>query len=550
LPIGKSAKSWCNRKISGDPETGKLSSYLSSREPSNLAKNPIMRLLFDHQGTLWAATYGGVSRFDRATGNFVTYTPEQQNTIQYQEIQEDSKGILWLGAQSGLHRFDPQTASQPSGLRLAERRSSESGNVWPEPSIAESSDGRLWFATTKGIAWLDPAKFQENRNYLPPPVMISSIFSNGKTYTGSKNLTLPAHTEELEIDYTALSLAIPERVLFRYMLDGVDKEWRDAGNRRQAFYTNLAPRNYRFRVVASNNSGVWNEEGAFLDFAIAPAYYQTWWFRLSCVVAFIGLLWALYRLRVQQVTAQVRQRLQGRADERERIARELHDSLLQSFQGLQLSLYSGVGLLPDRPDVAKAKERLEGVINRADEAIKEGRDAIQGLRSSTTETNSLAASLSTLGEELACNQTNQNYPAVDVRVEGAPRDLHPILRDDVFRIAGEALRNAFLHAQANRIEVDIRYGSERFRVRIRDDGKGIDSQIVTDKGRPGHWGLRGMQERAKLVGGNLGVWTKLDSGTEIELTVPASTAYAKSRAERRPWFSRRTAAKAGDSSTS
>jgi signal transduction histidine kinase len=302
--------------------------------------------------------------------------------------------------------------------------------------------------------------------------------------------------------------------------------------------------------VASNNSGVWNEEGAFLDFAIAPAYYQTWWFRLSCVVAFIGLLWALYRLRVQQVTAQVRQRLQGRADERERIARELHDSLLQSFQGLQLSLYSGVGLLPDRPDVAKAKERLEGVINRADEAIKEGRDAIQGLRSSTTETNSLAASLSTLGEELACNQTNQNYPAVDVRVEGAPRDLHPILRDDVFRIAGEALRNAFLHAQANRIEVDIRYGSERFRVRIRDDGKGIDSQIVTDKGRPGHWGLRGMQERAKLVGGNLGVWTKLDSGTEIELTVPASTAYAKSRAERRPWFSRRTAAKAGDSSTS
>jgi signal transduction histidine kinase len=134
--------------------------------------------------------------------------------------------------------------------------------------------------------------------------------------------------------------------------------------------------------------------------------------------------------------------------------------------------------------------------------------------------------LSILGEELAGNQTNENYPVVDVRVEGESRELHPILRDDVYRIAGEAMRNAFLHAEASRIEVEIHYDVRQLRLRIRDDGKGIDPQIVTEKGRPGHWGLRGMHERAKRVGGNLGVWSKPDSGTDIELTIPGSTAYA------------------------
>jgi signal transduction histidine kinase len=308
------------------------------------------------------------------------------------------------------------------------------------------------------------------------------------------------------------------------LLEGFDRDWQEAGNRRQAFYTNLPPRHYRFRVKACNNSGVWNEEGATLDFAIAPAYYQTWWFRLSCVVAFLVLLWALYQVRLRQVAAQVRHRLEGRFDERERIARELHDTLLQSFQGVLLLFQAARNRLAARP--SEAMSTLDTALDQGSKAITEARDAIQGLRSSTTETNSLAASLSTLSEELAGNQTNQNYPVFDVRVEGDSRELHPILRDDVFRIAGEALRNAFVHAQASRIEVDIRYGTERFRVRIRDDGKGIESQIVTDKGRTGHWGLRGMHERAKLVGGNLQVWSKPDSGTEIELIIPASTAYA------------------------
>jgi signal transduction histidine kinase len=289
---------------------------------------------------------------------------------------------------------------------------------------------------------------------------------------------------------------------------------------------------------------VWNEEGAFLDFAIAPAYYQTWWFRLSCVVAFIGLLWALYRLRVQQVAAQVRQRLKGRADERERIAREFHDTLLQSFQGLLLRFQSASNILPASPE--EAKKRLVGAIEQGAQAIAEGRNAVQGLRLSTAETNNLPAALRILVKELAANHASQNSPTVEVQVEGASRDLHPILRDDVFRIAGEALRNAFIHAQASRIEVEIHYGESRLRLRIRDDGKGIGSHIVTDKGRAGHWGLRGMRERAKLVGGDLEVWSKPDSGTEIELTIPASTAYATPSTERRSWLGRK-AVKTDDS---
>jgi signal transduction histidine kinase len=225
----------------------------------------------------------------------------------------------------------------------------------------------------------------------------------------------------------------------------------------------------------------------------------------------------------------------------------LHDTLLHSFQGVLLRFQAAINVLPDRPDVVKTRERLEGAIEKAAQAVTEGREAVQDLRTSTMETNSLAASLSTLGEDLAGNQSNQNYPVVDVRVEGDSRELHPILRDDVFRIAGEALRNAFVHARASRIEVDIRYGAERFRVRIRDDGKGIESQIVTDKGRAGHWGLRGMHDRAKLVGGSLEVWSRPDSGTEIELTIPTSTAYAKPSIGHRSWLSWRTTTKKDDS---
>ena len=229
-------------------------------------------------------------------------------------------------------------------------------------------------------------------------------------------------------------------------------------------------------------------------------------------------------------------RLEERVTERMRIARELHDTLLQSFHGLLLRFQTVSNLLPTRP--AEAKETLDSAIDQAAQTITEGRDAVQGLRSSTVVTNDLALAINTLGEELAAGETNPNNAVFHVGVEGSTRDLHPILRDEVYRIAGEAMRNAFKHAQAQRIEVGIRYDERQFRLRVRDDGKGIDAKLLSEGERPRHYGLRGMRERAKLLGGNLTVWSALDSGTEIELTIPAQTAYA-ARVQRRSWFARK-----------
>jgi signal transduction histidine kinase len=227
-------------------------------------------------------------------------------------------------------------------------------------------------------------------------------------------------------------------------------------------------------------------------------------------------------------------RLEERVAERTRIARDLHDTLLQSFQGVLLKFHAVTYMVMDRP--AEAQQTLNTVIEQARKAITEGRDAVQGLRSSTLAGNDLARAITMLGEELAAHPTDNHSPAFRVQVEGSPRELAPILRDEVYRIASEAVRNAFRHSNAARIEVEIRYDPGQLRLRVQDDGKGIDQKVLAGGGRAGHYGLPGMHERAKLVGGKLAMWSELESGTEAELTIPASVAYAKSSVSRRWMF--------------
>jgi signal transduction histidine kinase len=400
-----------------------------------------------------------------------------------------------------------------------------------KPRVAKTAGGTLLFLPIDGVSMVDPRRLP--RNELPPPVYVEQVTADRTTYDAAQGLRLPARVRDLQIDYTALSLVAPEKNRFRIKLEGRDRDWQDVGTRRQAFYTDLGPGPYRFRVAASNNSGVWNEAGTTLEFSVDPAYYQTRWFQAAIAGGVFALLWAAYGLRIRQVARQFNRTLDARVSERTRIARELHDTLLQSFHGLLLRFQTAFYLLPDRP--AEAKAQLGGAIDRAAKAITEGRDAVAGLRSSTIEKNNLALAISALGAELAAAGSGLR-PAFHVAVEGETRELHPILRDEIYKIAGEALRNAFRHAQAGRVEVEIRYDTEQFRLRVRDDGKGIDPKVLATKGREGHYGLRGMPERAALIGGKLAVWSEVGTGTEVELVLPARIAYATSR--RRSWLSR------------
>lgn len=504
-----------------------------------LGKGRVNRMRFDSGGTLWAATEGGLSHL--RDGRLATLT--SKNGLPCDEVHwsiEDDDHFVWLFQPCGLARIarselDAWVSDPSRKIQFAIFDNSDgvpSVGVYGSsgPQVTQSPDGKIWFVQREGVSVIDPRHLPYNN--LPPPVQVERIMADGKTYDADSHeqggLRLPPLVRNLAIDYTALSLAAPEKVRFRFKLEGQDPDWREVVNSRRVEYSNLAPKKYRFRVLATNNNDVWNEEGAFLDFFIAPAYYQTLWFRSLCVVAFLALLWALYQYRLHQFHQQFNIGLEARVSERLRIARELHDTLLQSFQGLLLRLQTVSNKLPE----GKNKQELDSAIDLAAQAITEGRDAVQGLRSSTTLTNELAVAIDALAKELAGNGANEDSPIFAVAIEGQPRDLHPILRDEIYRIAAEAMRNAFRHAQAKRIEVEIHYDMGHLRLRIRDDGKGIQSDVVKGDGRAGHFGLHGMRERAKIIGGNLEVWSSAQSGTEIQLTIPASAAYATARTPR------------------
>jgi len=438
---------------------------------------------------------------------------------------EDREGHWWFSTQCGvveladaeLQRWwgNPDAVVQTKVYGALDGARPDLYGITP---TAVSADGRVWFATGRVVQVVDPSKLRQKA--FPVATYIESVRVDRKELALGSYVTVPPHPRELQIDYTSPTFATPQKVKFRYRLDGYDRDWHDAGTRRQAFYTDLPPAKYSFRVIASNSDGVWNDSAARLDFSVVPAYYQTNWFRGVCAAALIALLWVLYQLRLRQVTREFQMTLDTRVAERTRIARDLHDTLLQSFHGLLLHFQTGINLLPGRPD--DARKALEKALHQAKNAIIEGREAVQGLRSSALEKNDLALAIRTLGEELA---VNSNSTAFQVSVEGTARDLHPIVRDEIYRITGEAMRNAFRHAEATQIEVEIHYDERRLRVRVRDDGKGVDEKLLWDGGREGHFGLRGMRERATLIGGKLTVWSELHAGTEVELSVPSAGAY-------------------------
>jgi signal transduction histidine kinase len=392
----------------------------------------------------------------------------------------------------------------------------------PFGAAARSPDGRLWFANGVALQMIDPGHL--TGNVLPPPVHVEQVVADRKNFSPRKDLRLPPLTRDLEIDYTALSFVVPQKVRFRYILEGRDAAWQEPGTRRQAFYSDLRAGRYRFRVIACNNDGVWNDVGATLDFIVTPAWYQTNWFRILCVVSGIVILMALHKLRLRQIARTISSRFDERLAERTRMARDLHDTLLQTLQGSKLV---ADGALKPSTDAIRMRRALEQLSLWLGRATQEGRAALNSLRMGTTQTNDLAEAFRRVTE----NGLIPNSMAVTFSVVGDAREMHPIVRDEIYRIGYEAIRNASAHSSASRLEVELRYTSD-LALRVSDNGTGIDPAIA-DAGRDGHFGLQGMRERAARISGKLTIVSSANSGTEIELTVPGGIIFRKRKSVRR-----------------
>jgi streptogramin lyase len=508
----------------------------SLKDGLDLGRIKVIRGQTDH---IWAGGELGLEFF--SNGRFWKVQPAGGEPLgAVSGIIETPDTGLWLNEMKGIVQIPPeeirQVLADPSH-RVSCRRFDYLDGLPGTPQMSytnstavRTADGRLWFATNSGLAWVDPAHL--TGNLIPPPVSIVSVSSEDGRRAISGPIKFAAGTHTVEIDYAGLSLSIPERVQFRYKLEGMDTDWQSVGTRRQAYYNNLGPGSYRFRVIACNNDGVWNNTGAFLDFSVAPAYYQTTWFLVLCVLALAGLLWALYQVRLHRIHQQFAAGLEERLNERARIARELHDTLLQSFQGAVFQFQAARKLLLRNAD--NAMQVIDEAIQAAEQGITEGRTAIHDLRPEPVFQRSLPQLLEAIVHEPGgAHQLSGHSPSFRVLVEGKEQPLGLMLQDEVYKISREAIRNAFLHAAASHIEVEIRYDEDQLRLRIRDDGKGIDTKILEDGGRSEHWGISGMRERAQRIGARLAFWSEVGAGTEVQLTIPAAMAYEKRRHNRR-----------------
>jgi len=475
---------------------------------------------------VWAAGEGGLALLDGQ--KFRTVKATNPNVLRgVTGIVQTKDGNLWLHGSSGavlLEASELQQAISEPGHQVAYRLfNGDDGLIGRNtgsqcrPSLVGGPDGRLWFGTSAGVFSLDTSKTAVKK--AAAKTFVDAVLANDKEmHRSPSNLALPPLTTSLRVDYTSPNLVAPERVEFRYKLEGVDTGWTHAGPRRQAFYTNLQPGSYRFVVAAANEDGVWSEEGASFAFVIAPAWYQSRWFYAACAVLVVTVVAFLHRLRVARIRAQTHSRIQARLLERERIARELHDTLIQGFQGLMLSFHAVMRRMPDGQAL---RGQMEDALSRAEEVLAEGRDRVRGLRQSVVYDGDLRAALTEFADDLAVLHPT----AYEVELLGAERDLHPVVLEEVYGIAREALTNAFRHAAAQRIEARVFFADDGLRIRVSDDGRGIDPDVVSSGGVPGHWGLPGMRERAQKLGAKLRLRSGPGAGTDVELEIPAAIAY-------------------------
>ncbi len=559
---------------------GRLMTYTSAE---GMSSNTIVAIAENANGTMWFGTPNGIDAYTegrwRVLGKGDGLPSDSVNCLL-----SDSSDILWVGTSSGLAYLRSGQVQNVSGLapllgepifgiaedrngwmwistsnhvlrlkrqKLLDRSLEESDireygmedglrgmeGVKRFQSVFADRNGKVWFSMNRGLSVVDTARATSSSS--PAILHIDGVTVDGNPVNMGNSLRLSGPHRRIIFDYAALALSIPERVQYKYKLENFDEGWSKAVAAREVTYNNLSSGHYRFRLMASNSEGVWNSSELDLPVEITPQYWQTWWFRIVAgILAFVAVL-LLYRLRIRTVAAQMNIRFEERLTERTRIAQELHDTLLQGFLSASMQLHVADSFLPEN---SEAKPLVERALQLMTRVINEGRNTVRGLRSTDVFDQNLGQAFSRLQEELSPT-SNTEFRVI---VEGTPRPLRPAMRDDIYHIGREALANAFRHSRATEIVVEIEYTASFLRVMVRDNGIGINADVLRE-GREGHWGLSGMRERAERIGARLRVLSRSAAGTEMELSVPGKIAFASEPSKSaKSWVSRLYAKKSLD----
>jgi signal transduction histidine kinase len=421
-------------------------------------------------------------------------------------ITEDTRGELWLASDTGIvrvHGSEALTYGVSDGLRVNECAGGG------HPSVAKAMDGGIWFATVKGAALL---RADVAFNQIPPPIVVESVAIDNKIIAADTAVNVPAGSSRLVFNYAALSFSAPQKLQFRYRLDGFDKNWVEAANARTAFYTNLSPGHYSFHVSARNGDGVWNTQGASVAIQILPHFYQTWWFGALMLLPLAAAGYGIYRWRVARVEAAMESRFEAVLGERNRIAREIHDTLAQGFAGVSVQLEIVSRKLGTSTE--SVREHLDQARMLVRSSLAEARRSIWELRSQSAEMEDLASRLS----KMATQMGGTGQPRIAVQIRGTYRPLPAATEDELLRIAQEAVTNAIRHAAASAIDLELAFDPKLLRMTIADNGRGFSPNGATT-GISGHFGLKGMRERAAGIDAKLKLDTAPGAGTRLSVEV-------------------------------
>ncbi|MGB2635331.1 MAG: two-component regulator propeller domain-containing protein [Candidatus Acidiferrum sp.] len=551
---------------------GRFKTYTTA---DGMSSNTVTAIAETADGTMWFATPNGISEFDKGRWRVLRVSdglPEDSVNC----LSPDLSGVLWIGTASGLAFLRSGRLQTPVGLPtslheqilgIAEDRNGwlwistsshvlrlerekllggtltdadireyglEDGLKGTEgvkrfQSVIADKKGNIWFSMNRGLSVVDPTRATPDS--APALVHIDGVTVDGNKIDIHDSLRLTGPHRTITFSYKALSLSVPERVRYKYKLEGFDEGWSNPIPAREAIYNNLNSGSYRFRLLASSSEGAWNSGESDVAFQIAPQYWQTWWFRLTAALVVALIILLIFRLRMRQLAAQLNMRFEERLSERTRIAQELHDTLLQGFMSASMHLHVADDCLPaDSP----AKPLVTRTLQLMTRVIEEGRNTVRGLRSSDAGQQNLEEAFTRLQQELAPS----GHAEFRVLIEGTPRPLRPVIRDEIYSIGREALTNACRHSKATEIIVEIEYSGNQLNVLVRDNGIGINPDVLRS-GRDGHWGLPGMRERADRIGARLRLLSRAAAGTEVELSIPSRIAFeVQPSGGAKHWFSR------------